>query len=83
MSFLLQFFINFKRKKKHVMIQGNWNKKKEEFDLASQHYKALSELLDPKAEDEFEESAKNPWKIIIFDKFTQQSLSTLFKVIRV
>ena len=63
------------------MINNSWNKKREEFDLASEHYNVLSELLEPKSEDDFEEKRKNPWKIIIFDKFTQQSLSTLFKVI--
>lgn len=62
------------------MINGNWKKPREEFDLTKEHYSALEELFEPKVEDEFQEGMENPWKIIIFDKFTQQSLSTLFKV---
>lgn len=63
------------------MINSSWNKQREEFDLTQEHYNALEELFEPKVEDDFQERSENPWKIIIFDKFTQQSLSTLFKVI--
>ena len=54
------------------------------YDLSKEHSTILETLMENIDESESFSDPKNeknqPWKIIIFDKFTQQSLSTLFKV---
>ena len=56
------------------------NRFRDDYDLTMEQSTVLTKLLEENLEDDSGYDNRSPWKVIIFDRFTQQSLSTLFKV---